>query len=811
MPRIPILPPLEAMSGGAGTGDSPAPLPPEAADGLRRLEARTARIDQGLAVSQNWLSAVDRLAQASDAPEGPSPGFTRSFLDETDRDRAAALDTFPPDRRGWLDQDLLGLRADFADRAAAVEADGLALRRRLGLYRTLDGYRTGLTKDPGLYDDAAGRMAGLVADLDLPEDRHRALDLHVKDALGNAAVDGLMGEPARAVRMLSAGLFDDVLSQASKAARMKQAQALVARQRLLDRERTLSDLTAQAGDGTASESTIAAAAKSGVLTDAETEQLRTRNAEAAQASAAREANIRRVASSSGPLDPADPEDRAAVGDYWDRVSGAYAQDDAAAQRKAELGFVQRTGVLPDGLRRKYQGALLSADPAVAVSGAQAITKLAAMDPALVVGIPADQRQRADAIAQYAQLDLPPERSMELAEKDVRKGNGRSSKRAKLAEFEVAVADEPSVTSDAAATGAPDENAAGPDQSSDSGGLQPDGSAVLIDPEIGERTTVGPADAERLHALARDHLALLELHKTFLDSYDRVAAGETTREEATRRLLASIDEALPATNEVGSPIAADMTLRQTLQRLATDIFDESDRADIDNIFTDAVVTPGRIQEIGTLILSFLPVTGEIISARDAYTGFAAAVAAARNGEKGQALREGGWASLSTLGAIPLIGYLPRIGRGSVKAFQAVRRFLLGRARTGDEVARDVANAADNIKRGGPATHAESVDPTREYVRESPGEELVGELNFSWYHRSRWTTNRTLKKKWAEHHGVKWPKDPKTGHDMDVHHVIPLADRGPDHFLNIVPIPHDEHVRLHQENNDFARWRERRGKQ
>ena len=113
MPRIPILPPREDVSGGTGTGDGPETLPPEAAAGLRTLEARTARIDQGLAVSQSWLSAVDRLAQAADAPEGPSPGFTKSFLEATGRDRAAALDTLPPDRRGRLDQDLLGLRADF--------------------------------------------------------------------------------------------------------------------------------------------------------------------------------------------------------------------------------------------------------------------------------------------------------------------------------------------------------------------------------------------------------------------------------------------------------------------------------------------------------------------------------------------------------------------------------------------------------------------------------------------------------------------------------------------------------------------------
>lgn len=53
---------------------------------------------------------------------------------------------------------------------------------------------------------------------------------------------------------------------------------------------------------------------------------------------------------------------------------------------------------------------------------------------------------------------------------------------------------------------------------------------------------------------------------------------------------------------------------------------------------------RIAEIGELILSVLPVTGEILSARDAYQDFAAAIEAARQGDSGEALRESGAAAL-----------------------------------------------------------------------------------------------------------------------------------------------------------------------
>ena len=94
------------------------------------MQARTARIDRELAFSQSWLASVERLGEAEAAPWGPPPGFTRSFLEEADRERADLLKTLPPGRRSDLEQDLLDLRGEFAGRAADVEASGLALRTR---------------------------------------------------------------------------------------------------------------------------------------------------------------------------------------------------------------------------------------------------------------------------------------------------------------------------------------------------------------------------------------------------------------------------------------------------------------------------------------------------------------------------------------------------------------------------------------------------------------------------------------------------------------------------------------------------------
>lgn len=694
MPRIPIISPPEHRDG-AGTGGGPEMLPPDQAAGLRTLEVRTARIDRELAVSQSWLAGLERLAEAEDAPEGSPPGFARRFLEEADRERALLLKPIPPGRQSPLEQDLIALRGGLAERAAAIEAEGMALRRRLGLHRTLEGYRSGIARDPGLYDHAAGRMLSLVADLDLPDERRHALDLHVRDALGNAAVDGLMREPARTERMLSAGLFDDVLTEVSRASRLKEAQRLVARQQLFTRERTLSDLTVQADQGAASEEAIAAAARGGILSAAEVEQLRAWNADAIQASALREDRIRRVSSAIHPLDPVDPEDKASVDAYWEEVSEVYASGDAEAQRKAELAFVARIGVLPDGLKRKYQGALLSADPAVAVSGAAAIDALVGMSPSLVADIPSSQRHRAVAIAKFASLDLPPERATELA--DARVGGGEAALDAAAAgppasaygedagaPVDPVISDVP--TSDGNVTPASDYDGAQTDEALDATGIdggnptegasddRTDGAAVVVDPETGERTTVDRDSVERLAALAAEHEVLIGLHDTYLDLYGRVASGEITREDATRLLLGHLKQTLPSANEAGSPFSDNYRLRQTLQRLATDIFDARDRADAEKLFIDGFNTTVSIQTIGEFLLSLAPVTGELISAKDAYYGFLAAIEASRRGDDDAMLREGAWATLAAVGTLPLLGYIPRLGRAGRKTFRTTRQLL-----------------------------------------------------------------------------------------------------------------------------------------
>lgn len=451
MPKIPIIRPPEFRDRATDLGEGPESLSPEQTDALKAIEDRTARIDRGLAVSRAWRAGVERLSEAEGTPGGAPVGFTRSFLDDLDRERQQLVTELPPAGQAPLERDLLDLRADFLDRAAQVEASGMALRRRTALYDALDGYVAGVTRDPGQIDRAAGRMDSLIAGLGLPEERQGAMRLFVKDALGNAAVDGLMRDPARAERVLSDGLYDDVLSASSRTLRLKEAQDKVARNVHLDCERTIASLVTQAHDGAASEQAILQAQRGQQLSAADAAYLIETNARATEAARARDARIQRAATASERLDPSNPEDRAAGSEYWDSVSEVYASEDAKAQQESELRFVERTGVLPQALENKYRGALLSKDPMVVAPAAVAITRLGALNPALVQEIPPVEVARANAIAEYALLGVAPDRAVELGDEKLATESARPAGPTRPGEVQIAANDEPPVMSDATAT------------------------------------------------------------------------------------------------------------------------------------------------------------------------------------------------------------------------------------------------------------------------------------------------------------------------------------------------------------------------
>jgi RHS repeat-associated protein len=60
-------------------------------------------------------------------------------------------------------------------------------------------------------------------------------------------------------------------------------------------------------------------------------------------------------------------------------------------------------------------------------------------------------------------------------------------------------------------------------------------------------------------------------------------------------------------------------------------------------------------------------------------------------------------------------------------------------------------------------------------------------------------------WEKATGQRVPYDEQLGRYYDMHHKTPITDGGaPRDPNNLEPLQRDEHVKLHQHNNDFSRW-------
>jgi hypothetical protein len=416
-------------------------------------------------------------------------------------------------------------------------------------------------------------------------------------------------------------------------------------------------------------------------------------------------------------------------------------DDPEQQRQAELDLVRRIGVLPDGLAKKYRGMLLSRDPEIVVDGARAVVEIDHLDlpiagfvppsrngllplpssenPPVFKKLPArplndlieavplgdllprpdaildEDHRRAVLITEFADLGLPADRAVELADEKL----SEEEPAANTTPAVVAVVDNDNTDSsfigseddredDAVLAEANDDAIVDNDQtdtpfvgSEDGGlgGIQEDGSVVVVDPETGEERPVDRESVERAQSLADRHKSVAGLQREFLDLFDQVEAGEITQQDATGRALSRIREAFPATNALGSPIDEGASTRRTLERLATDFFDAEDRAAAGELFFDSLAAdPEAVAEVAELVLGFVPGIGEAISAKDAYEGFLAAVAALEDGRTGDALIAGGLAGVSAAGAIPILGKVVKLGEGATKVAIAAGQVVRNRA-------------------------------------------------------------------------------------------------------------------------------------
>ena len=115
------------------------------------------------------------------------------------------------------------------------------------------------------------------------------------------------------------------------------------------------------------------------------------------------------------LRPGAPEWRQAVDDHYAGLADALETMDPDTRARFEDDYARTTGVLPEAVAIRLRGGLLSADPAEQAAAAQRLARLKDVDSGLlIVIIPENERRRAQAIAELADLGLPPARAVELA-------------------------------------------------------------------------------------------------------------------------------------------------------------------------------------------------------------------------------------------------------------------------------------------------------------------------------------------------------------------------------------------------------------
>ncbi|MCH7956552.1 MAG: hypothetical protein IIB63_03260 [Proteobacteria bacterium] len=265
----------------------------------------------------------------------------------------------------------------------------------------------------------------------------------------NAAAGLIELDPALARQELKAGLFDDDLPAAERKRLRARAKAAVRDRRAqaelgqienrataaADGARRLVALEGAIGRGEAGEQAIAEAAD--ILDDPTRARLHERLDAGRADDAARNRRIEKVSAvlagrapatgegdgkpdgggvKDGDLRPGAPEWPQAVDDHYASLSDTLETMDPDERARFEDDYARATGVLPGAVAKRLRGGLLSADPAEQAAAATHLVRLKDVDPALFSVIPAVERRRAQAIAGFVDLGLPPPRAVELAQK-----------------------------------------------------------------------------------------------------------------------------------------------------------------------------------------------------------------------------------------------------------------------------------------------------------------------------------------------------------------------------------------------------------
>lgn len=227
MPKIPLdrfNRPDSASTLGSGAG-----LPPEAAERLQGLERVNRRIEREISAASYLLDSTRDLREGARDPGAVDLQFFGNFRQSTERRMFQTLTAAPESVRSGLRKDLSALGAALKDKSMTMEGEARAVQRRVRLGALFETFAEIVRNDPTQVEAILSRATAVFDDMALPEDRRAEIRRHVRDQIGNAALDGLLEDPADAQGLLNAGDFDALLTPESLAARRAQVNGEVQR------------------------------------------------------------------------------------------------------------------------------------------------------------------------------------------------------------------------------------------------------------------------------------------------------------------------------------------------------------------------------------------------------------------------------------------------------------------------------------------------------------------------------------------------------------------------------------------------------
>lgn len=401
------------------------------------------------------LAAEEQAFLALDDPEAAA-GHVDGFAARLDDGFAADVEAVVQEqgqltgsRPSAEGLDLFRRRAEGVRRGALARnvmlEDGLRQRnQRRMMMRAIDGLQATVEAEPDVLDEALGRLGDLTGASRalIGDELAGELDRSTRFDLATTAAKGLIAQdPETGLEAIRSGAYESHFDEVTRKRLIGEAEGL-SRARSQDRERrqrqrdteltnlreaaALSFITgfrARLETDEAGFAEIATARRDGTLSRQRADTLNKELEQRQQRITEERDKLRRVTSlldEGTVLDPQDPEHKDLAEIYLEKIVGP---GSAGLSPKERIGLFEELpdtlGLMPERAMCPLGGMVLAGEPDDRLAAARAVTKIVARQPDTRDCLPPWIIPLADQLTEFARLEIPAEKSIEMAESELR--------------------------------------------------------------------------------------------------------------------------------------------------------------------------------------------------------------------------------------------------------------------------------------------------------------------------------------------------------------------------------------------------------